>query len=248
MLGSPQVTKAFLPLPDGEVLGCHAGGSTGLDSAVFRLVGAVYEARPGEAHRCLRQRILTSSEPSEADRALVRVAAGKIGMMDERLEVEMVTWLDAVADGIPAIYNERSVLHGLESKSPLLLAEELDALVRSLPRDENLKRAEQDRPLAAALLDPQGRLVLAARNTAGRNKTRHAEVNLLSIAQAAGLLPLAAGWRVVTTLSPCKMCAALLVSAFADPKSARVLYLNLDPGKLARDTALDRLGACGPLG
>jgi len=247
----PSEQIALLPIADGTVLGCRSGipgvADSALESAVFRLVGAVYESEPGQAHRCLRRRIYTNTEPNEAERAVVRVAAGKIGLAveDDKWAVWLAEthWLDDVADRIATLYNQRSelALPHVQAVSPTRVARALDDMVRSFPRDVDVKRAEQDRPLAAALLNPAGTAVLAARNTAGRNKTRHAEVNLLGLAEAADLLPLGEGWLVVTTLSPCKMCAALLVAAFERPGIARVRYLELDHGKLARDTALDRL-------
>jgi len=233
---------AILPSRDGQTLGCRSVGSGVLESSVARLVGAVYEAYRGEAHRLLRNRIHTDANDTEIDRAVVRVAAGKLttGTVFEAGVFDTVCWLDECADGLDRHYATTSELttDGL-SGSPFALAVHLDERVRALPRDPERKRAEQDRPLAAALLDAQGTVLLAARNTAGLNKTRHAEVNLLSLARIKGRLPFEAGMQVITTLSPCKMCAALVLHAFEDLDAIRVAFLERDPGKLARHTVLD---------
>jgi len=211
---------------------------------VVRLVGAVYEAHPGEAHRLLRNRIHTDAGEAEIDRAMVRVAAGKLsaGAVFGESSFDHVRWLDEVADGLAERYAAKSELpiDGL-CGSPLEIACQLDQGVRALPRDPERKRAEQDRPLAAALLDTQGTVLLATRNTAGLNKTRHAEVNLLSLARIKGLLPLQEGIQVITTLSPCKMCAAMVLHAFEKREAVQVAFLERDPGKLASHTVLDEL-------
>jgi len=235
---------AILESRDGQCFGCRSVGPGVLESSVARLVGSVYEAYPGGAHHLLRNRIHTDARVSEVDRTVVRVAAGKLTAATDlgNLSRADVHWLDAFADGLAEQYAAISELptEGLDG-GPLHIACQLDQRVRARPRDPERKRAEQDRPLAAALLDDEGTVRLAARNTAGRNKTRHAEVNLLSLAQTKGLLPLQAGIQLITTLSPCKMCAAMVRHAFAHPDAVRVSYLERDPGKLARHTVLDQV-------
>lgn len=229
----------FSPAP--QRLVCQAAAA---HSAVARLVGAVYEAFPGQAHRVLRNRLFTTALENEIDRALVQVAAGKITFGASAPDSGApLTWLDEAADGLNPTYNEFASLpfDSLPCDLPEL-AHALEVNVLSLPRDPAVKRAEQDRPIAAALVDPTGTPRLAARNTAGRNKTRHAEINLLSLAETAGLLPLHAGWRIVVTLSPCRMCAARIVSAYKESNDASVLFLHHDPGRLAQNTALHRNG------
>ena len=71
-------------------------------------------------------------------------------------------------------------------------------------------------------------------------KTRHAEMLLLREHHyrlpEKGIL-----W---TTLKPCRMCAAWIVGSIKDAKNAtdfRVVYFENDPGRFARNTALDEL-------
>jgi len=220
-----------------------------LDSAVIRLVSAVYAAHVGQAHHLLRGRILSSVEANEVDRLVVQLCAGKLSF-DAVIDDDMLTrttWLDAVADDLALAHRVRAEITLLEleadSGSPREFALQLKQRLELDVRDPSEKLPVQNRLIAAGLLDPDGNLRVAARNTAGLNRVRHAEVNLIDLAEQAGLLPLQEGWEIITTLSPCRMCAVLVAAAYADETRARLRYLEEDQGRYAQHTALHRLDA-----
>jgi tRNA(Arg) A34 adenosine deaminase TadA len=203
---------AFVPM-DGRI--GYVRGSGGLArSAVLDLVQAVYEACPGRAHTVLRQRIRVTSPVAPFDRAVVDVAAKRLGFVEAGAEpagdlVDLAPWA--------AVARERGAAALFEPS-----------------------KADVDADgLAAVLVDADGRPVLGARNAAATNRTLHAELNLVQgwVARAGGV---PAGYRVISSLQPCRMCAAILVRAALGP--IRVEYRRPDPGRLATRTALQALG------
>jgi len=92
--------------------------------------------------------------------------------------------------------------------------------------------------IAALLVSAEARILAWAVNSSARNKTLHAEVNLVqSYCRRTGA-PLPAGARIYTTLKSCKMCAGMIWSAARDPLSLRVFFGKDDPGPKARATVL----------
>ena len=91
------------------------------------------------------------------------------------------------------------------------------------------------------LVDAQGIPRLAARNLNGSHRPLHAEVNLLLQWWEQAHAPIPAGWRVVTSLQSCRMCAAMLVHCASDA-GIEALYAEPDAGRLSRCTALQERG------
>ena len=108
-----------------------------------------------------------------------------------------------------------------------------------MPVPEDAPRTVRDRPVAAALFDPDGRAWWGGRNAGAANRVLHAELVLvLSFLAGRGRIP--GGWQLVTSLQPCRMCAAVVVAAADGP--LRVGYVQADPGRLAQGTALQARG------
>ena len=206
---------AFLPLDDAMVW-VRGSGLPG-SSPVLELVQAVYEAAPERIWTVLRQRIRTTDPVTAFDRAVADVAAKR------------------VAEALPG-----------PGEPPVLVdygrfAEVAQAKGRAALLAPGAPLALHGRDgVVAALVDPAGRVCLAARNAGGTNRTLHAETNLVHgwVARTAAGLP--EGWRIVTSLQPCRMCAAVIVAAAQGP--IRVEYVRADPGPLATRTALQALG------
>lgn len=210
---------------------------------VLELVDGVWHRWPERAHTLLRTRLHQTAPATELDRAVVQVCSRKLR--------------DTVpTDGLPA-EPDRPVLdltadarasrdlHTARAALPLPPpGADLDAWLRARC-DEALDDgplATRARPVVALLLDPAGRPLEAARNTHGTHRLHHAEVNLVQRWQArhpGGPLPEGAEVRV--SLQCCRLCAALLV-AWAPASGLRVTFLDPEPGRFGRDTALQRRG------
>lgn len=93
--------------------------------------------------------------------------------------------------------------------------------------------------IGAILVAPTGTIVAWALNAKENNSTFHAEVNLLQALHhhSPRLLSDLQGYRLYTTLKPCKMCAAMI--RHVGKGAISVIYGQDDTGDDARGTALD---------
>jgi tRNA(Arg) A34 adenosine deaminase TadA len=100
-------------------------------------------------------------------------------------------------------------------------------------------RHQSDRPVAAILVSEAHQILAWAVNTSSKNKTLHAEVNLIRHFQknVGGKLP--RGSKIYTTLKPCKMCAGLIWTAAEDIRSMSIYFLEDDLGPYAKATVLN---------
>jgi hypothetical protein len=190
-------------------------------SAVSLLVEGVWENFPGSAHFMLRSRIFTTSEPTELCRGVVIVCAkrmSRVAKIPAEVEERMLSGTGAVALSIP------------RPDSPV---HDTSHVVGA-----SLVKAERNRSIECWLVGADGRLLCWALNTSGRNRTRHAEMNLLRSWWLRESRPLPRGSRVVTTLEPCPMCAGALWECAESHDSFEVLYQHADAGTLVRRSIL----------
>ncbi|MCB9689393.1 MAG: Bd3614 family nucleic acid deaminase [Alphaproteobacteria bacterium] len=211
---------AWLPLPDGSVAHVrHERLARTPRSPVLDLVQGVTRRWPDRAHALLRGRIRTTAlAPFDAD--VVKVLARR------------VTLLAPGAGGSPEgvdLASDAAAARALARLEPVA-GEPMEAL-RALTAGVVGGAPGMDRPVGAVLVGPDGRPLAGARNRAGEHPSLHAEVALL---QAWGA-PVPAGCTLLVSLQCCRMCAALLLDAAPD---LDVAYLQPDPGKFARGTAL----------
>jgi hypothetical protein len=93
----------------------------------------------------------------------------------------------------------------------------------------------------AQAFDSEKKVIVRSVNSGGSAKILHAELNIARELQLMG----AAGWpkvkKIVVSLKPCKMCAALLCEFVSNQKiSISVTYLQNDTGPMAQNTVLDQ--------
>lgn len=231
---------AFLIAPDAVRY------AIGAASPVFDLLDGVWHAHPDRAHGLLRRRLFTTAPRDPADHALVQVCGRKLGAgvprgvprPADRPTVDLTTaaaasrahHLAASAIDAPARFDGSDA--------------EVAARLRALAhREQHGPRATRDRAVVALLIGPDGAVLEAARNTHGTHRLRHAEVNLIQRWGA----PIPADARVLVSTQCCRMCAALLARAAADPRALDVRYADPEPGRFGQQTALQALGVERPL-
>ena len=148
-------------------------------SAVYNLVQGLYALDPRRAQLRLRSHIVCDAV-NDAERAIIKVCAGKVTLSQSMPAAptdsrDVTAAAEAARDAVPA--------HALWT----------DGVGRTLSRDvlagglrwmrrvrtRGATRAQSDRAVLALLLDDDNRIVWAARNAAGANKTMHAEMVLL---------------------------------------------------------------------
>ncbi len=232
-------------------------------SSVTRLIQGIYEKYPDSARMLCRARIYTTQPRlTPFCRGMVRVAAKRITLLgtgsDGESEIQTMTgqlnlpaidlteWdttpHSARSDVFEKILNER--LSALD-QAPKTLENWMkftQNLAQSLPRHP--LRHQSDRPVVALLLTQKPKstdleLLAAACNQNAKNRTLHAEVNLIqNWYRATGkLIPEDA--VVITSLKPCRMCAGLIWQSSKNHRQLRVYYLENDPGPNAQNTALE---------
>jgi len=227
-------------------------------SAVVQLIQGIYELNLDGAHQIdrasasrpsplfiLRNRIYTNAQLTEMCHGMVRVAAkrvtGKIrathhGITLGRKYVEvsyrwqdLSNWVSApLANSLSTLRSKQ--LHHYFMQTALNLRDQISRH----PGPRYLSH----RPIAALLVSATHQILAIATNTHAKNKTLHAEINLIQSFQSkqGGKLP--PGSRIYTTLKPCKMCAGMIWTAAEDIRSLRVYFSEDDPGPSAKFTVL----------
>lgn len=216
--------------------------------ATVILIQGVHASEPALARKLLRARIHATREPGPFAHGMVKIAARRLtvvgtvvaapgeGDVDPALELVEVRPSDVVAAS-PEPSPASPRLGPDPTRSHANWLELAASLVPPRPADR--PRFELDRAVGAVLVSPSGEPIAASANTNARDRTRHAELNVLAAAWALQKRKLAPGSRLYATLEPCKMCAGLAWELAEEPASLEVYYREPDPGPGARDSILD---------
>jgi hypothetical protein len=207
-------------------------------TATTTLVQGIHESRPELARKLVRARIWTTREPGAFAWGLVKVAARRISTVEPSSETHLPREMSFGAGELVEVrYEPREISR--PSVRPRTDWLELAASLVADP-DPAMPLHARDRRVGAVLVSPGGDLLAASANTNARNRTLHAELNVLTTAWLANRKKLARGTRLYVTLSPCKMCAGLAWELGEEPGAIAVFFRELDPGPAARDTVLER--------
>jgi tRNA(Arg) A34 adenosine deaminase TadA len=213
-------------------------------NAAITLIRAIYDYKPDQARRMVRQRIYTTLPGSESVAGIVKVAAKRVTSSLTFSEIdEMIGKNTEIVDlNAESIWHPEPVALSLPAPSASLTDAQWMELAQNLARQTTLKAVKApryacDRPITALLVSVENALLGAAINTNAKNRTLHAEMNLIANLPDQKIPP---GARLFTTLKPCKMCAGMIHDSAADLASLRVIFAEDDPGTHGRNTALDR--------
>lgn len=219
-------------------------------SAITVLIQGIYDLDPEFARKILRKKIQHTGQATEMCRGMVKVAAKSLTRLQSQnpeLDLHLPEG-DSVHEIIPlSAPTQPRLLHQEPDLSPLFTSSASRSPEAWLQRSAELatqvclraERFESDRPVAAILVSAEGIVLAAARNTNSRNRTLHAEVNLLQSYHERCKRPIPAGASLYVALKPCKMCAGMIWECAEDLNSLRVFYGQDDPGSMAKATVLD---------
>lgn len=224
-------------------------------SAVVKLLQGLFDKHIDQSFFILRQRIYTTASLSEMCRGMIKVVAKRatelIVPQDQGLDLKLrfeeigssaellatVTHLNeenqAPLDEIRAWIQKQK----LESDQSYLQAAQ--GLSTRVPRGEVLH--DYDRNIAALLRSREGEVLSYGLNSNSKNKTLHAEVNLLQRLYKNGSQQIPEGAILYSTHKPCKMCAGMIHDWCVNPQALQVFYKIEETGALSRQTVLDRL-------
>lgn len=223
-------------------------------SATVKLLQGLFDEFVDHSFFILRQRIFTTSPLTEMCRGMVKVVAKRVSEnilpLDHGLSLNLrfqnvgeeeaalitVRHLN-VENQVPLQEVRRWISQGSVTNPPeyLQLAKKL---ARKIPRGEVLH--DYDRDIAAFLVDPNGTVLSYGVNSNSKNKTLHAEVNLLQRLFKESQEKIPEGATLYSTHKPCKMCAGMIYHWSAHPESLKVYYAIEEAGGLSRQTVLDR--------
>lgn len=204
-------------------------------SSLTDLIQGIWSKDPVLARKHLRARILSTMPALSAmDQGMLKVAAKRASAA-------------LTLDEMQTLLGPRSQWHPVSPLPPpeLLRPKDLgDFMQTALALEESESSAPssplytRDRKAAALLISPEGTLLGAARNTNSRDRTRHAEVNLIQGWWACEKRPIPRGCKIFVTLRCCRMCAGMIWHAAEDPWSLQVYWHRDDPGPMAQGTIL----------
>lgn len=218
-------------------------------TAIVNLIQAVYDHNPEQARKILRERIYSSAPLTEMCWGMLKVAARRATApllpRDHRIELNAHELLNLPLHRTP----EPPALpapapphagHAAFMKLGHRLAQ---AVSREGPRHT------WNRPIAALLVSAEGELLSWGINSNAKNKTEHAEVNMIQSWHERTGRPLPRGAVIYTTLKSCRMCAGMIWHCAEDFRNIRVYFGEYDPGPNARETilnagSLERRRAC----
>jgi len=196
-------------------------------SAVSSLIEGIWRQKPGSAHFILRSRIYTDAPVTELCRGMVIVCAKRItGLSEIPMDVKerMLNSISATRVDVRSVDAFGAVLS--------------HSRARNVRLESELVRAEENRSIECWLVAKEGRLLATAINSAGRNRTNHAEMNLLRWWWHKEARALPAGSRLITTLEPCPMCAGAIWECVESREDFLVEYLHADPGRAVQRSVL----------
>ncbi len=224
-----------------------AGANDGiLQCATVNLIQGLYQKDPDNARRLLRKRIYSTASPTEMCLGMVKVVAKRFqGPLPQGSEAN----LDPFEQQHIAFLNDFA-FEAEDSPAKALLQQqsgnanlERDWLQLALGMAQETFRQgaqhTQNRPVASLLVSSDNQLLAWGVNTNSRNKTLHAEVNMVQSYLMRTGRKIPTGARIYTTLKPCKMCAGMIWTQAEDVQNLRVAYVEVDDGPFAKCTVLN---------
>lgn len=212
-------------------------------SAVVKLVQGLFDRHIDHSFFILRNRIFTTARVTAMCQGMVKVVAkrlqGEVQAIDHGhgLSFEkIIVGDDEVFAPITLLSVENQLalesIQALEETSKLAWVKKIAALNA---RGEVLH--DYDRDIACLLLGPLGEILSYGLNSNSKNKTLHAEVNMVQRFFREKGVKLPAGMKLYTTRKPCKMCAGMIHDWSDNPAALEIYYLEDD--KASQHTVLD---------
>jgi tRNA(Arg) A34 adenosine deaminase TadA len=213
-------------------------------SAIARLIQGVYSHDPKNALKLIRNRLFSTSLATEMCHGMVKVAAKRLTdsvSLDSFLQArsqysEQIDLSESVnALSGPLAYEEslwKNLGKIVELENPSSELQWMNCARKLLHAGGNL-------PVAALLISPDGQVLSAALNSNSSNRTLHAEVNLIQSFYRNHRQKIPAHSTIITTLKPCKMCAAMIWTQAEKIESMQIVFGQMDDGRHARETVLN---------
>jgi len=227
---------------------------TAPSSAVVKLLQGLFDRFIDHSFFILRQRIYTTAALTEMCRGMVKVVAKRVSehilpinhALNLQVQFEEVGTSGDLLCRSAHLNTENTVAvsdiqQWLKTYTPSQAEDYLRlsfGMATRVPRGAVLH--DHDRAIAAMLIDGNGELLSYGVNSNSRNKTLHAEVNLVQrwFRESGKKIP--SGAVLYSTHKPCKMCAGMIYHWSENPRDVQVFYAVEEDGGLSRETVLDQ--------
>lgn len=214
-------------------------------SATVKLLQALFDRFVDQSFFILRNRIYTTAPVQVMCQGMTKIVAKRLrGSIEAR-------------DHGKTVEEEKVFLGGEEALAPLSLLSPENQWslqdIQKLNQDHSsmltwVRRIARlnargdilhdfDRDIACVLLAPSGELLSYGVNSNSKNKTLHAEVNMVQKYFREHRKKLPAHGQIYTTRKPCKMCAGMIHDWSEDPSTLQILYMEED--KSSQNTVLE---------
>lgn len=258
LLHQPQMGVAFVEAAGVVYYAYFPKEAEAPSSAVVKLLQGLFDEFIDHSFFILRNRIFFTGTATEMCKGMVKVVGKR--MSDQIRAIDHGMSLDIVLKPIAplqelvvesvyqspenrqALAEVQSFLHtqaGSDDQNSLDYLHGALRLAAQVPRGEVLH--DFNRNVAAVLVSRAGEVLGYGLNSNAKNKTLHAEVNLLQKLYQEGQGKIPPGATLYVTHKPCKMCSGMIYHWSSDPHSLRVIYAFQERGSLSRQTILDRL-------
>jgi tRNA(Arg) A34 adenosine deaminase TadA len=212
-------------------------------TAITKLIQGVYDSYPEKSHFILRNKIYSSAIPTEMCLGMIKVAAKRCKAPLKGKNHHILIPFNM----IEILYqSNNSIDNNLQNK--LIQSNNLNnntfeflKLIKNLSFHtiQKKERYESNRKVACILVSENKQILSIGLNENSKNKTKHAEINLVQNYYKKYNQPIPKNSIIYTTLKPCKMCAGMIWSCAQDVSLIKVFFLHDDPGSYARNTVLN---------
>lgn len=255
LLNRPERELAFVEHKGVVYYALFPQNTSAPSSATVKLLQGLFDQFVDHSFFILRQRIFVTGSLTEMCRGMVKVVGKRINEnivpknhgLSLDLRFEQVGTPEEVLIPVRHLNSEnQSSLQDIQewiatntAVTSMDLLRLAGGLARRVPRGAILH--DYDRDIAALLLDSSGKVLSYGVNSNSKNKTLHAEVNLLQRLFREYKRKIPKDAVLYSTHKPCKMCAGMIYHWSEDPLSAKVFYSVEETGVLSRHTVLDKL-------
>lgn len=231
----------------------YPNDQTAPSSAIVKLLQGLFDEYIDHSFFILRKRLFTTATATEMCQGMIKVVAKRVTenvmAQDHGIAIveEPICIGDLTALVMPTKYLNKEnltltteVAEWLSAAQPELREDFMRQVLNMsalVPRGEVLH--DYDRDIAAILVDKDGKLLSYGVNSNSKNKTLHAEVNLIQkyFKETGRKLPV--GSTLFSTHKPCKMCAGMIFHWAENPDGLQVYYNIEEAGGLSKTTILD---------
>lgn len=217
----------------------------GPSSAVIKLLQGIFDQFKDLSFFILRNRIYTTARAKFMCHGMVKTVAKRLSS-----DIEARDWGLILASQLIQVGNDEILtpiqLLSRENQLPLseILSLKQDSFLRWIQKIAALNARgdvlhDFDRDIACLLIGGAGEVLSFGLNSNSKNKTLHAEINMVQrfFRETGRKIPLKT--KIYTTRKPCKMCAGMIHDWSEEPSSLEIHYMEVD--KSSQSTVLDPL-------